>query len=39
MLIASLLIGITLTIDKISKTRKIKQLKIIIVSILFQINE
>jgi len=39
MLIDSLLIGITLAIDKISNIRKMKQLKIKIVSIQFQINE
>jgi len=38
MLIDSLLIGITLAIDKMSKARKMKQLKIRIISIQFQIN-
>jgi len=39
MLIDSLLIEITLAIDKMSRIKKIKQLKIRIVSIQFQINE
>jgi len=38
MLLDSLLIGITLAIDKISNIRKIIQLKIRIASIQFQIN-
>jgi len=39
MVIDSLLIGITLAVDKMSKIRKIKQLKIRIASIQFQIIE